>query len=133
MRTITCAIALSLSFGVASVAAADFDGSKVMICAPTTTLICGAIGTCVRGEAGDVNLDHFIEIDVANKSARGITSGRISPIGHVARDGGQLVLHGAQNSRGWSATISESSGEMTIAVAAEKLSFTVFGACMATE
>jgi hypothetical protein len=125
------AIAFSLAAG--SVWAADFDGSKVMVCAPAETLKCDVNTGCVEGEADNVNLDRFLRIDVNSKSVTGVGSERATAIKHVGHDGGQLVLQGSQNGRGWSAAISESTGEMTITVAGERVAFVVFGACMLVE
>ena len=78
-------------------------------------------------------LDRFLEIDIANKSVRGVASDRASPIQHVTHEGGQLVMQGSQNARGWSATISEQTGELTITASGENVAFTVFGACMVAQ
>jgi len=126
-------IAIVFCLAAGSVWAAEFDGTKVMICAPTETLKCDLNTGCAEGEAENVNLDRFLEIDVKNKTVTGIGSERTTAIKHVGHDGGQLVLQGSQNARGWSATISESTGEMTIAVAGEKIAFVVFGACLTVE
>jgi hypothetical protein len=93
-------------------------------------MICAPLDGCSRGEASNTNLDRFLEVDVVNKMVTGIESNRSSPIHHVSSDGGQLVLQGHQNARGWSATIAENSDELTITAAGENLSITVFGACM---
>ena len=43
---------------------------------------------------------------------------------------GMLILQGAENGRGWSMTIDEKSGEMTLTVSGDQVGFVVFGACM---
>jgi hypothetical protein len=43
---------------------------------------------------------------------------------------GMLILQGAENGRGWSMTIDEKSGEMTLTVSGNQVGFVVFGACM---
>ncbi|MGR8949573.1 MAG: hypothetical protein ACU84Q_16130 [Gammaproteobacteria bacterium] len=110
--------------------AASYDGSKVMICAPIDTITCAVGKACSRGEAEDVNLDRFLEVDVANKTVTGIDTDRSTPIQNVNMDGEQLVLQGSQNGRAWSATISQKTGELTVGIAGHNEAFTVFGACM---
>ena len=133
MLKIKQCFAIVFGFVASSAWAGDFDGSKVMICAPATTMRCAPGAGCVRGEAGDVNIDRFLEIDVANKMATGLRTGNTAPIEYVIHDGGQLIMHGSQNARGWSVTISEETGEFTGTVSGEKIAFAVFGACLFKE
>ena len=130
MRTSKIASACVLSAIALTTWATPYDGSKVLICAPIDTLNCSVGDACYRGEAEDVNLDRFLEIDVANKVIKGVDTDRKTPINNVSHDGGQLVLQGSQNARAWSATISEKTGEMTAVVAGHNTAFTVFGSCM---
>jgi len=133
MLKIKRCLVIVLCFVAGNSWAGNFDGSKVMICALASTMRCAPGAGCVRGEAGDINLDRFLEIDVASKSATGVNSWRSTPIDHVSHDGGQLVMHGSQNARGWSVTISEETGEFTATVSGEKVAFVAFGACLFKE
>ncbi|MGR8918048.1 MAG: hypothetical protein ACU85V_00405 [Gammaproteobacteria bacterium] len=120
-----------LMLGGGAALAGDFDGSKVMICAPADTFQCNLGAGCVKGEAESVNLDRFITVDAGGKTIAGMTTGRTASITQVAQDGGQLILLGHQNGRGWTMSISEQTGDMTATVAASNESFSVFGACIA--
>jgi hypothetical protein len=120
-------LAVALCVVAAPAAAADFDGSKTLICSTIETHEC-AIGTsCVRGLAEDINVPQFIRLDFAAKtmSARG----RTSKIGGFARSDGMLVIQGFENSRAFSATISEKSGKLVGAIAADEAGYLLFGAC----
>ena len=121
---------LSLNFGAVN---AESHGAHNLICSPANTFKCDAHGASMRGDATDVKLDHFLKVDLKGKTITGTSSGRTSPIGSVTKIDGVTVLHGAQNARGWSATIADDTGDLTIAVASATESFTVFGACMAAK
>jgi hypothetical protein len=120
-------LALALCVAAAPVVAADFDGSKPLICSTIETHDC-AVGTnCVRGLAEDINVPQFIRIDLVAKtiSARG----RTSKLGGFARSAGMLVIQGFENNRAFSATISEESGKLVGAIAADEEGYLLFGAC----
>ena len=120
-------LAAALSIAVAPALAADFDGSKALICSTIETHDCAAGTICERGLAEDINVPQFIRLDFAAKtmSARG----RTSAIGGYARSGGMLVIQGFENNRAFSATISEQSGKLVAAIAADEAGYLLFGAC----
>jgi len=118
---------------VGSVYAGDYDGSKILICAPANTLSCEPATGCTRGEAVDVNLPRFIKIDVNSKTVSAVGGERSTEILHVGHDDEELILQGSENGRGWSAVISEATGDMTITSAGQNRAFVVFGACMVSE
>ena len=119
-------LAAALCIAAAPALAADFDGSKALICSTIETHDCAAGTTCERGLAEDINVPQFIRLDFAKKtiSARG----RTSTI-RYARSGGMLVIQGFENNRAFSATISEQSGKLVAAIAADEAGYLIFGAC----
>ena len=123
----SCFVALALCAAAAPVVAADFDGSKPLICSTIETHDCAVGMNCVRGLAEDINVPQFIRIDFAAKtlSARG----RTSKLGGFARSSGMLVIQGFENNRAFSATISEESGKLVGAIAADEEGYLLFGAC----
>ena len=42
---------------------------------------------------------------------------------------GNLIIHGGQDGRGWTLTISEQTGKMSATISADGEGFVVFGAC----
>ena len=120
-------LAVTLCVAAAHAVSADFDGSKPLICSTIETHEC-AVGTdCVRGLAEDINVPQFIRLDFAAKtmSARG----RTSKMGGFTRSDGMLVIQGFENTRAFSATISEQSGKLVGAIAADEEGYLLFGAC----
>jgi len=120
---------LFLLIGVTPALAANFDGTKPLICAITTIMECDA-GQCDRyaPEGATVGAPSFIKIDVTTKVVTA-SLGRKSALGTTTHTDGRLVLQGGENGRGWSATIDEDSGEMSASVVDKDHTFSLFGAC----
>jgi hypothetical protein len=63
---------LSIAFlGVGPASAGDFDGSKVLICAPVEVSDCAPGETCKKGAPADVGVPAFIRIDIAKMAVIG--------------------------------------------------------------
>jgi hypothetical protein len=113
--------------------AAVFDGSVPLLCAVTGTVSCDAQGECVEGPAEAVNLPVFLELDVQNKVAKSVRAGgeqRTSEILSTHAEGGSLVLLGVDQGAGWSTTIGESDGRLTLSVSGGGIGYLAFGSCI---
>ncbi len=138
-RWILC-IVLILSVGVAPAAwSADFDGSRPILCSVITVIECTpAANRQVSAES--IGMPQFLRVDVAQKKvwpAADREGKRVSEIKRVERLNGMLILQGAdagvrdkRDTTGWTATISETTGRVTLTAAGEKMAFVVFGACL---
>jgi hypothetical protein len=116
-----------------SIAAADFDGSRPLLCATIETFECGSDIECQRGTAQSINLPQFLKIDFKEKKISGTReSGEVltTKIENMERSDGKLVLQGTQNNKGWSMLINEATGKMTITASDDQVGFVVFGACI---
>ena len=114
-------------------AAAALDGSVPLLCAVTGTVSCDSQGECVDGPAEAVNLPVFLKIDVPNKVAQSVRAGgeqRTSEILSTHQEEGSLVLLGVDQGAGWSTTISESDGRLTLSVSGAGIGYLAFGACI---
>jgi hypothetical protein len=113
--------------------AADFDGSRKLLCAPTDAVQCEGAGECERAEVEDLNIPKFLTIDFKEKELTGTVEGGTSEettkIQNVEKLENQTVLQGIQNGRGWSIVIDAASGDMSAAVAGDDISFVLFGVC----
>ena len=109
--------------------AADFDGSKPLICSAIEAHECELGMKCQQGLAADLNVPQFIRFDFAAKtlSARD----RSTQMQSQARGNGMLLVQGFENGRAFSITISEESGKLVGAIAADGEGFMIFGACTA--
>ncbi len=113
--------------------AADFDGSRKLLCAPTDAIQCEGAGECERAEVEDLNIPKFLTIDFKEKKLTGTVEGgtveEATKIQNVEKLENQTVLQGIQNGRGWSIVIDAVSGDMSAAIAGDDISFVLFGVC----
>jgi hypothetical protein len=133
------AISLALCFclGMAaypSLEAAPYDRSAPLLCAVTEVFDCQAGGGCQHGTAESVNLPQFVKINFAEKTLSTPEEGgskRMTPITHVERVDGNIVLQGIEGSRAWSIVIANETGKISATVSDHQVGFVVFGACIA--
>ena len=121
---------LLASTGVSAQAA--LDTSKPLVCAATQVAECAAAGDCVRATPQTFNLPVLFWIDTTNKvveSARAGGNKRVSMISGVTEAEGVTVLQGVDGADGWSATINQATGQMTVVSAADGIGYLVFGTC----
>ncbi len=119
---------------VASVAAnaQGFDSSQPLICASMEAYDCGPGSDCVRGTADSIDAPQFIRLDFEQMVARATRAGgeeRTAKIESMTREEGKLILQGVQLGLGWSMTIAQNGGAMTLTAAGDQVVFVIFGAC----
>ncbi len=116
--------------------AADFDGSKNLLCVPTDAIQCEGAGECARTEVEARNIPKFIHVEFKAKRLRGTRelsgSEETTPIQNVHKLDGQTVIQGAENGRGWSIVIDGQTGDMSVAIAGDDVGFVLFGVCQAS-
>jgi hypothetical protein len=134
-------IALILSASMApAVQAADFDGSKPILCSVIKVIECTPTVVDRATTAESIGMPQFLRVDVAARKvwpAMDKEGKRVSEIKRVEHLDGMLILQGAdagvrekRDGTGWSATISEATGKFTLTAASDKTAFVVFGACL---
>jgi hypothetical protein len=108
--------------------AGPYDGSRPFLCAVATVMECDGSGQCERHINDASSVPTFLRIDVG---AQTVTAGptRRTALRSVMRLDGQLILHGGENGRGWSATIEEDTGRMAAAIVDNDHTFSIFGGC----
>ena len=118
--------------------AADFDGSKPLVCTVITVSECLAGEECKAVLPEDVNLPRYLWVDVAKKTIQDKKAGdgRKSPIESVKRVEGKLILQGAEEGRpdvrdgfGWTVAIMEDSGQMVLSASGDMMAISAFGVC----
>ncbi len=115
-----------------SAVADDLTGSNRFLCAPVQATYCLEDGECAVDLPWNLNIPQFIEVDLDAKRLNTTeTSGenRTTPIEHVTRVDGTIILHGFEMGRAFSWVINEPTGRVTVAVATDGLAVSVFGAC----
>ncbi len=119
--------------------AADFDGSRPILCSVVTVIECTpSVDRTVTADS--VGMPQFIMVDAARKKvwpAMDKERKQTSEIKRVERIGGKLILQGAdegidkkREAVSWTATISEETGKFILTAAGEQVAFVVFGACL---
>jgi len=124
LHILILSIALLLA-GPAS--AGDFDGSKVLICAPVEVSDCAPGETCRKGAPADVGVPAFIRIDIAKKAVVGPK--RTTPIVSIERSEQQILLQGTELGFAWTLALDQDSGEMSGSFVNREEVFVLFGSC----
>lgn len=140
-RIITSALFLLGLFTTAL--AADFDGSKPMLCSTVTVNECSPDGKCEAVTARDVNAPDFVRVDVRKKTMTGTAGGTDRPsnkIDNADELGGLLFVQGKAANPGatgdddglaWSMAIDTESGYMVLTASGHAAAFVIFGSCIA--
>jgi len=110
----------------------DLTGSQRFLCAASHVTRCFGRGECESGPPWQWNMPSFIQVDLVKKTlSTPATSAeqRRSPIAHLTRDNGEIVIQSSENGRALSMVIDEESGLATIAIALDGIIVNVFAAC----
>src|SRR5262249_16466890 len=105
----------------------DFDGSKLLICAPAEAMDCAAGDGCDKSTPAQVGAPAFIRIDAAKKAVIGPK--RTSTIQFVEKTDEQLVLLGTELGYGWTLVLDQDTGQMSLTLVNRDGAFVLFGAC----
>ena len=93
---------------------------------------CAEEGDCYQDLPWNLNVPQFIQVDLVAKrlsTTKASGENRSTPIEYLKRAGGVIVLQGFEGGRAFSFVISEATGMLSAAVAAEGKAVVVFGAC----
>jgi hypothetical protein len=127
-------LALGVGFACAATAsAADFDGSKALLCAATDIVSCHGAGDCGRMSAEEAAFPRFLLVDFAAGKLSGKLAGgeeRTVELGQVSKLETALVAQGlgADGKRAFSLRIGQD-GALSAGIADEGGAFVILGAC----
>jgi len=107
--------------------AADFDGSKPLICAPVEAMECYSGEKCEAGIPDDVGAPAFMRIDFARKVIVGPK--RTSPIRSMEKDEKQILLQGTELGLAWSMALNIMDGKMVSTFSSRDGAYVLFGSC----
>ncbi len=129
-------LALILALAGQTAWADDLAGANRILCASVQATVCYEDGECAIDLPWNVNVPAFIEVDLDAKrlsstNASGLN--RTTPIKHVERQDGTIVLQGFEMGRAFSWIITEATGQVSVAVAFEGAAVAVFGSCTPIE
>ncbi len=129
MTTNKClAAALVCACAAAPVYAADFDGSKPLICASVQAMDCIAGHGCVTGTPLEIGAPGFMRLDFVKKTVSG--PNRTTAIQSMESDGQQqTILRGSELGFAWTMAIDRNNGRMVTSLTDVNGVFAVFGSC----
>jgi len=112
--------------------AENLEGVDEMICSAGQAQICLETGECYAATPWELSIPDFVVIDVKKKTvsttkASGLN--RSTQFSKAGREDGLIYLQGIDRGRAFSFVIDVATGRMTVAIARDGLSVTVFGAC----
>lgn len=128
--------------GLSATAAADFDGSKPMLCSAVSVNECVPGGICEEVLNAEVGAPDFFRIDVRKKSMIGTANGVERPSNKIESStvlGNSLFLQGAasglehlpEDSLAWSVSVNKATGDMVMTASGDEVAFVIFGSCVA--
>jgi hypothetical protein len=107
--------------------ASDFDGSKLLICAPVEAMDCAAGEACTKGRPDDIGAPNFLRIDFAQKMIVGPK--RTTPIVFMDKSNNQILLQGTELGYAWTLALDQENGTMTATMVNREEVFVLFGSC----
>jgi hypothetical protein len=125
LARIACAGAMVLAALPAP--AGDFDGSKLLICAPVEAMDCAPGSACEKGTPQEIGAPAFFRIDFAGKAIVGPK--RTVPIQLMETTDAQITLQGTELGYGWTMVLDTETGRTATTLANREGAFVLFGAC----
>lgn len=125
MRTALAAAVLCLATGAL---AADFDGSKPLICATVDAHACDPGEVCLRDLPDSIGMPEFMRIDFAKKTIAGPK--RTTEIRYVDKSADQVLLQGTELGYAWTIALDKTDGSMSLTLVSREDVFVVFGHCI---
>lgn len=127
MKNIRNRVLLSLSLLAVPALAADFDGSKPLLCATQSALDCARGDDCAAGLPEEIGAPSFMRIDLAKKSVIGPQT--TTEILLQEKSDKQLMLQGRESGFGWTIVVDQPSGELTVTLTNRNGAYVLYGAC----
>ena len=127
MTKTACSAAALLALAVNGAFAADFDGSRPLICATISAADCVRGDECLAGLPEDVGAPAFMRLDFAKKTVLGPKNA--SPILLQEKSDRQLLLQGREGSFAWTIAIESDSGNMAVTLVSRSNAYVLFGNC----
>jgi len=127
MKLLTRLALLTICSALQTAFAADFDGSKPLICATMEAHDCNAGETCKRGLPGSVGAPIFLRIDFAKKEIAGPK--RTTQIKNMEKSKEQIILQGTELGLGWTLALDSADGGLSASMVDRDTAVILFGAC----
>ncbi|EEA04683.1 hypothetical protein BH160DRAFT_0215 [Burkholderia sp. H160] len=127
MKASQVCLAILLSTVALQAGAADFDGSKRLICATIDAHACDPGIACTRSLPADVGAPRFLTLDFDKRVVVG--PAHTTPMVSVTKSPDQVLILGTEMGFGWTLVVDSADGEMTLTIANRDDAFVLFGNC----
>ena len=128
-KTITAAFLLAI-FGPA--VADDVSDADRLLCSASEVTVCFESSECVDVMPWELDMPQFVIVDLKKKTlstTKASGENRSTPINYLLREDQEIILQGVEAGRAFSFVIDELTGLLTVAVARDGMSVSVYGAC----
>jgi hypothetical protein len=119
----TAAVVLAATPGLTG----DFDGSKLLVCAPLEALDCAPGLACEKSTPQEIGLPTFFRIDFDGKALVGPK--RRAPIELMEKTDTQILLRGTELGYAWTVALDAATGRIATTLVNREEVFVLFGAC----
>jgi hypothetical protein len=103
-----------------------------LLCSASEVTVCFESSDCVDVMPWELDMPQFIVIDLKKKvlsTTKASGENRSTPVRTLLRENQEIVLQGVEAGRAFSFVIDEATGLLTVAVASDGMSVSVYGAC----
>ena len=118
------------------VLADDVSDADRLLCSASEVTVCFESSDCVDVMPWELDMPQFVIVDLKKKmlsTTKASGENRSTPIKFLQRQDQEIILQGAEAGRAFSFVIDEVTGLLTVAVARDGLSVSVYGACTDAE
>ena len=132
LRIALLVLTLAIAPGAVPALADDLTGATKLLCASVQATACTPEEDCAIGPPWVWDIPDFIEIDLDAKSLSTTKTSakfRTTPIKHLERAEGLIILQGVEAGRAFSFVITEATGFASVAVARDGRTVGLFGTC----
>ena len=133
IKSLSTAFSLGLILAAVPFAAADdLTGQGTVLCSAVQVTVCGIDGECDSGLPWEWDVPQFVIIDLTKKTistTEASGENRSSPLRHVERANGVIIVQGVENGRAFSAVLNEEFGDGAFSVALDGVTVSAFAAC----
>jgi hypothetical protein len=121
------AFAVVSCFASATLSAADFDGTRPLLCATIDAHDCDPGEICLRALPAELGMPQFLRIDFAKQVVTGPQ--RATAIRFMDNGLAQILMQGTELGYAWTIVLDKTDGSLTVTLVNREDTLVLFGAC----
>ena len=129
-------LALASLFAGSAAIADNVTDSERLLCAAADVVVCFEGGECMTVAPWELDIPQFVVVDLKKKlvsTTKASGESRSTPISTLQQDDEAILFQGIERGRAFSFAIDKDTGILTVAVARDGMTVSVFGACTDSE